>query len=65
MKYVYQCEDCFENWISDHEELICPSCGSTLIFFEEKTKDDELEDEDLIDEIILLLDEEDEDDFGH
>ena len=52
MKYTYQCEDCFDNWESDHEEMVCPSCGSTLIFLEEKT-----EDEDLIDEFLLLLDE--------
>lgn len=59
MKYRYQCDDCFDDWISDHEELICPSCGSTLIFLEEKID----EDEDLIDEMILLLDEEDEELF--
>ncbi len=61
MKYRYQCDDCFEDWISDHEELICPQCGSTQIFLEEKINDD-LENEDLIDEMLILMDEEDEED---
>ena len=60
MKFRYQCEDCFEDWISDHEELICPSCGSTLIFLEERIEEG-LDDEEL--EMLILLDEEEEDFF--
>ena len=59
MKYRYNCDDCFNDWISDHEELICPACGSTLIFLEERIEDD-LDDEEL--EMLILMDEEDEDD---
>jgi len=32
--YSFSCDDCFNTWESNHEELVCPVCGSTNIFEE-------------------------------
>jgi hypothetical protein len=43
--------------VSDHEETICPVCGSMLIFLDE-TIDDDLDEEEL--EMLILMDEDEE-----
>jgi rubrerythrin len=32
--HTYSCDDCFNTWESDEEELVCPVCGSWNIYEE-------------------------------